>query len=121
MKHVVVVIAVVACVGLAGCGKEESSPTAPTPTSVSVKYKVESPYSAGVTYATAGGGTSQQARAISPWQYTFTAKTGDFLYLSAQNDSSSGCVFVTIYVNDAIFKSGSSCGAYVIATVSGTA
>ena len=121
MKNALVAAAVIACVGVAGCGGDNESPSAPTPTSVSVQYKVVAPYSASITYALSAGSTSQQSRAISPWERTFTATVGQFLYLSAQNDSSSGCVYVDIYVNGQLFKTGSSCGAYVIATVSGSA
>lgn len=121
MKNALIAAAVIACVGLAGCGGDNESPSAPTPASVSVRYKVDAPYSASVTYTLSPGSTSQQSQAITPWERTFTATTGQFLYLSAQNDSSSGCVYVDIYVNGRLSQTSHSCGAYVIATVSGSA
>jgi hypothetical protein len=47
-------------------------------------------------------------------------KSGDFLYLSAQNDLPSGTVTTTIKVNGKAWKTVTSSGAYSIATVSGT-
>lgn len=47
-------------------------------------------------------------------------RKGDFVYLSAQNDRSSGSVTATIWVNGSRWKQVTSSGAYVIATVSGS-
>lgn len=43
----------------------------------------------------------------------------EFLYLSAQNRGSSGSITVIIIVNNEVWKSSTSSGAYVIATASG--
>jgi hypothetical protein len=56
----------------------------------------------------------------STWNYEFAGDEGQFLYISAQNNNSSGTVKVRIDVDGKTFKSGSSTGAYVIATATGS-
>jgi len=73
-----------------------------------------------VTYVNESGGTSQESNVSLPWSYTFTAKPGDFVYISAQNEGETGSVTVTIYKNGSIFKTSTSSGAYVIAEASGS-
>ncbi len=75
---------------------------------------------ASITYASAGGGTSQADVTLPYSSFPMISKPGDFLYISAQNKSSSGTVAVTIKADNATFKSTSSTGAYVIATASGS-
>lgn len=84
-----------------------------------VKYSVSGTASSvSLTYENEDGGTSQVSSVPLPWSYSFKAKEGDFLYISAQNNSSSGSVNVKISVNGDTRKSSSSDGAYVIATAS---
>ncbi|MCK4760716.1 MAG: hypothetical protein KAW12_00855 [Candidatus Aminicenantes bacterium] len=73
-----------------------------------------------ITYASAENSTSQKSNVRLPWSFTRSANTGDFLYLSAQNDTSHGSVTVSIYKDGKLYKTATSSGAYVIATVSGT-
>lgn len=73
-----------------------------------------------ITIENENGGTSQYSDVSSPWTYSFTSKSGKFVYVSAQNNQSSGSVVTDITVDGNIFKHGSSSGAYVISTSSGT-
>ena len=73
-----------------------------------------------LTYENSSGGTSQISSATLPWTYTFTASGYTFLYVSAQNNNSSGTVTAEIDVNGSVYKTSTSSGAYVIATSSGT-
>lgn len=68
------------------------------------------------------GGTQQESN-VTPgnWSKSYTAKQGDFLYISAQNHTATGDITVSIYVDDRLYRTASSSGAYVIATASGSA
>lgn len=102
---------------VAGCG---SSPNKPSQYA-KVEYNVTGSASrASMTYATSNGGTSQQGDRTLPWSFSTTMSAGEFVYLSAQNSGQSGCVNVEIRVRSQYYKSTQSCGAFVIATVSGT-
>jgi len=117
VKVVNVMIGMMAVVGLTG----SKNPLAPAPTSALVTYVVTGTASrASMTYATADSGTAQQGARGLPWQHSWVADMGEFAYLSAQNDGSSGCVTVEIKLDNAPWKSTQSCGAYVIASVSGS-
>jgi hypothetical protein len=118
-------IALVALVATAGCLENLTSPTTATPTVhyYSVEYKVTgtATSSASLTYANSAGGTSQSSNAALPWSFKFSAKSGQFLYISAQNNDKYGCVDAVIVVDGKDFKTGSGCGAYAIGTASGSA
>lgn len=103
--------------GLAACGSTSTEPSR----FAAIDYTVSgTAVRASMTYATASGGTSQTGDLALPWTFATTMSPGDFVYLSAQNAGSSGCVTVEIRVRKTVFKSTQSCGAFVIATVSGT-
>jgi hypothetical protein len=73
-----------------------------------------------VTYATASGGTAQEARVMLPWSYTLDdARSSPFLYISAQNLDHRGCVTAQIAINSKVAKETRSCGEFVIASTSG--
>ena len=74
-----------------------------------------------VTYQNEAGGTSQESMVVLPWTYFFVANEGDFTYISAQNMGDTGSITVEIYNEFGLIKTSSSSGAYVIASVSGTA
>jgi len=64
---------------------------------------------------------SQRSDVALPFQTgAFSAKKGDFVYISAQKNGSTGCVSVEIRVDGKSFGGNTSCGAFVIATASGT-
>jgi len=89
------------------------------PTVYDVEYKVTgSASTVNVTYENASGGVSQESDVSVPWSYTFEGEPDGFVYISAQNQGSSGTVTATIYKNGKSFKTSTSSGAYVIATAS---
>ena len=104
-------------IALDNCAGSPSKPSS----SIGVQYLVTGSSSrASMTYATAGSGTAQQSDRAIPWSFSTTMAPGDFAYISAQNSGQTGCVSVEIRVRGDYFKSTQSCGAYVIATASGT-
>ncbi len=76
--------------------------------------------SVSVTYQNGDGGTQQESDRAVPWRRSFVMSTGDFVYISAQNQGEYGTVTVTIRVGDHVAKTSTSSGAYVIADASGT-
>jgi len=87
----------------------------------SIKYSVTGTTSSvDVTYENGDGGTSQKSDDSLPWTYSFTGYSGDFIYISAQNQNDTGSVIATIYIDNEKYKSSTSEGAYVIATSSGS-
>jgi len=85
-----------------------------------VEYKVSgSGGSFDVTISNKDDGTSQYDNVSSGWTYSFsTSDHGRFLYVSAQNQNSSGSVNTKIYVDGKQKKTSTSSGAYVIASSS---
>jgi hypothetical protein len=117
VKVVNVMIGMMAIVGISGC--KLTSPTAPK--NAWVEYSVTGTATrASMTYATASNGTAQQSERGLPWKHEWMADAGEFTYISAQNDGSTGCVRVEIKLRNVPWKSTQSCGAYVIASVSGS-
>lgn len=84
-------------------------------------YRIETNcrYGADVTYSNAYGDTTQQSNQGTGWYYYFVPKSGQFLYLSAQNQCDSGFVRVKLVKDGVTIRENTSTGAYVIATVSG--
>ena len=76
---------------------------------------------AAITYDNSSGGTSQTEQAIPYTIGPFVKSKGDFLYVSAQNKSSSGFVSVAIKIGSATVKSAQSSVPYGIATATATA
>jgi hypothetical protein len=96
-----------------------------------IKYVVSGTApSVDLTIENSSGGISQYSNKALPWEYEFSAKVSEydfiFLYVSAQNNSSSGSVTSKIYVkksiedNYTLFKTSTSEGRYVIATSHGS-
>jgi len=89
------------------------------PETYKVEYKITGTASlVDVTLNNATGGTEQFDNVLLPKTYTYDPFEDWFLYISAQNQGTSGSVTVSIYVNDDLKKSSTSSGAYVIATAS---
>ncbi|MBF9018410.1 MULTISPECIES: MmpS family transport accessory protein [unclassified Oceanispirochaeta] len=87
-----------------------------------VEYEISgTATSVNITYSNASEGTSQVSDVSVPWTYSFESTTGNFLYVSAQNQNDSGSLTATIYVDGDVYKTSTSSGAYVIATASGSA
>ena len=96
-------------------------PAPPEPEEPELQYWVNSDCGeVSTTYATAGGGTAQRDFGDGVVYESDGFSSGDFLYISAQNQCSSGDVTVRIYKRGSIYRETSSSGAYVIATASGT-
>ena len=77
---------------------------------------------ASVTYENRSGNTEQRT-VDNGWTYDFNAKSGAFLYVSAQNDCDSGGVSANIYEfvdfeGYRLTETATSNGAFVIATAS---
>jgi hypothetical protein len=86
-----------------------------------VTYRVKGTAgSAVLTYRNARGGT-EQSNARLPWELSFDAKGGLFLYVSAQNEGTSGSVTCEILLDGETRTSSTSSGAYVIAECSNAA
>lgn len=85
-----------------------------------IEYRVSgTTRSADLTYTNRTGDTEQADRQFTPWDLEFDARSGQFLYISAQNNAESGTVKCQIFVNGIEVKQAESRGAYVIATCSG--
>jgi hypothetical protein len=86
-----------------------------------VKYEIKGTASfVSVTFRLYGDETRQEAKVRVPWTYSFTAKSGDFLYISAQNLGKEGNLEVIIYKDGFLYKRGAARGAFTIASASGT-
>lgn len=96
-----------------------------------VKYVVSrTAQTVDLTIENTSGGTSQYSNKSIPWEYEFSVSVSRydyaFVYVSAQNNGSSGSVTSEIYVkkcteeNYLLFKTSTSVGSYVIATSSGS-
>jgi hypothetical protein len=103
----------VVLITITGCKKE----------SMESDYKYEVSGSAGdfsITCEGAPSGTVQYSNVGSGWAYTWTQTGTRWLYMSAQNNTSSGSVTVKIIRDGKVLAQQTSSGAYVIATVNGT-
>lgn len=104
------------------CGSSPDSPSGSTrgPFSYSITGSAKH---VSITYQNSSGGTNQTGWSLGvPFSYSGTAKSGDFLYISAQIDSSpdSGNITVTIMKNGLYYTSASAFGFPNIATASGS-
>lgn len=90
-------------------------------TSRAVRYSITgTANSVSITYQNVYGGVSQIGNTSVPWSLSFTGEPGDFVYVSAQNQGETGKVTAIIFIDDDVFKSSTSSGAFVIATSSGS-
>lgn len=89
------------------------------PKSYNVIYKAGGSSSASLTYENDMGNTEQKDTKL-PWEERFIGQTGQFLYVSAQNDSASKTSKITceIWVEGTLAETATSEGAYKIATCS---
>ena len=113
------ITAVGAALLIAGCGGGGDDDKV-FAVSYSVSANLFGPTSASITYATSDGGTSQ-ATVNLPFSTSISAKSGDFLYISAQGATNATAGLSTsISIDGHTFKFNSSTGAFSIATSSGT-
>jgi len=122
VKKILVIVALIISL-LIGCPSvTEDLYDVPIVERTEVEYRVTcsaAPYLVDITIENEGGGVSQFSDMAAPWSYSFTASTDDFIYVSAQNQQSSGTITASIYTDGSLFKTSTSSGAYVIATASG--
>ena len=103
---------------LSSCLKDNSSPN---PTKSKYKYYVSGTSgSYSVTIENANNNTQQFDPIGNGWAYTWEQTGKRWLYLSAQNNNSTGTVVVRIYKDGVIIASNKSVGGHTIADVSGT-
>jgi hypothetical protein len=101
--------------------RDPEPPPPPEPEEPRLEYWVRSDCGrVFTTYATEGGGTAQREFGNGVVYKSDNFSSGDFVYISAQNQCGSGDVTVRIYKRGNIYRETSSSGAYVIATASGT-
>lgn len=113
-----ILLLLLAGVLLFNCEKKADEPSGPTIYAVEYEVTGNAP-SVDITIENEQGGTSQYADVPIPWDYEFARTAGEFVYVSAQNQTDHGSVTVTIYVDGSNWKTSTSNGAYVIATASG--
>ncbi len=108
------------CVLVGGLLLTGGSRRAPARAGLTVEYRVGgSARGAGITMQTAPG-TQEQNEVGVPWSHTLTgARSGQFVYVAAQNQSDVGDVTCEIVVNGAVWKEARSGADYGIATCSG--
>lgn len=113
------VICLCIAIGSMGSGGDTKPRATSKPTTYRVSYTITgSAESVSVTYQNAQGNTEQGSYKL-PFKKNFTMEYGQFAYISAQNNGRTGSVICTIYVNDAIWQTATSKGAFVIADCSG--
>ena len=100
---------------------EPPAPSPPVDYSKAITYEVRGTAAkiGCITIENKSGGTSQYTNIIPPWTMELSMYEGAFVYVSAQNGTATGTVIVTIYVDDRVFKTSTSSGAYVIASAYG--
>lgn len=110
-----------AAVLLAACGGgSDSDDDKPTFNSVTYSVKGSAGSAAVVTYRSSGA--TNQLKVTLPWSgpIGMTAKEGDFLYVSAQNQSGLGSITTSISVNGETLASSTSTASYGVATADAT-
>lgn len=73
-----------------------------------------------LTYRNPRGGTEQTSVRL-PWETSFTVKGGEFVYISAQNEGTTGSITCEILLDGVSRTNATSSGAYVIAECSSAA
>ena len=110
------IVVTLAFIALTACSGKN-----PLTGSGTVIYRIDgSALRADLTYSGEGGSTIQQSDVTLPAQRGIPAHSGDFLYISAQNTGTSGCVHVSILSGTKTLNEATSCGAFVIATANAT-
>lgn len=90
---------------------------------VEIEYKYEVTGTSGsynVTLQNSDDNTQQYSNVGNGWAYTWKQTGTRWLYVSAQNNKSTGNVTVKIYQGSKVVAQNTSYGGYTIATVDGT-
>jgi hypothetical protein len=123
LAGILLLLIVVGCGGLwlLGDGGRSTPSTNRSATDFSVTYKISgTARSASLTYTNASGGIEQKEAVRLPWEQSFSARSGQFVSISAQNQGSSGTVTCEILLNGVVVKQSTSTGAYTIAACNGS-
>ena len=113
-KYFLVVLFLILAMFLSGCGGVVTPDY-----EYKVEYKISgTAKSVSVTLSNPTGGTEQYSDVSLPKTYHYHYFPNNFLYISAQNNGSSGTVRVKCYYKGQLKDSAYSEGAYVIATAS---
>lgn len=118
------IIVITVCVALVflwfvGAFGGGSGRAVPSKSTYLIGYRVTGTTSAAsLTYENAQGGTEQKKVSV-PWDTSFYAAPGAFLYLSAQNEREVGSITCEILVDNKVVKTSTSGGGYTIASCSG--
>ena len=118
MKRYIILPLLVLLLAILACGSK-APPTPTIQSQYAVIYRVNGFASkASLTYETADG--TEQRTVNIPWEMKFTAKRGQFVYLSAQNETDRGSVTAEIIIDGSSWKTATSTSEYGIANVSGS-
>ncbi len=119
----VLVVAIIAVIAIAVTLSSSNNPIKSTPTysGPEIEYVVTgTAIAVDVTLNNATSGTEQYSNVRLPVTYSYTKFPDHFVYISAQNQGSSGSVTAQIFYKGSLVKTSTSSGAYVIASVSGS-
>jgi len=83
-----------------------------------IEYRAAAESPVSVSYATTKGQPLRTTEAATAWSYRRTAKAGDFLYVSAQQGDTPGCVVVRIIRDGQDVAREQNCGPFARASVS---
>lgn len=122
MKKILLCLAFILAFAVACIARTIPDADAPTANdAIEVTYKVfgEGTSSASLTYTNETGNTEQVDTDL-PWQLRFTAESGQFLAVSAQNSEDGGTIKCQILIDGELKETAESTGAYVIAACNGS-
>lgn len=131
-KLIVLILLALVAAAVVGAFNSRSTPSGPafvpgkqdfgsSSTTTTATYKIGgTACNVSLTYQNEGGQTEQIAVAPRTWSKSFVVQSGDYLYISAQNNCDTGSVTCEIDLNgEPTSAKSKSSGAYVIATCSG--
>jgi hypothetical protein len=121
VARVLVAAAVLGCLLYAAWPYLKPAPSEPTTHTVLYEATADAAYGAGRTgmvTAQAPGGTTQRTGLL-PITGTYSFGTGDFVYLSVQNQQPAGSVTCRITVDGVVVSENTSTGGYTIASCKG--
>lgn len=98
---------------------QATRPAAPTTYQVTYRVTGFERGEGSITYTNAGGDTEMRGKESFPWEKSFSATVGTFVYVSVQNARDYGNVKCEILLNGKVVKESESSGGHVIASCSG--
>lgn len=121
LPHLLIILGAVAILGVAVLALNWPASSSATHTVV-YTAEADAAYGSGrtgmVTIQSPGGGTSQTTGVL-PFTSTLTFGTGDFVYLSVQNQQGAGSVTCRITVDGTVVSENTSSGGFTIASCQG--